>query len=186
LKKLFLASPAVFFVPAAALVDKASRGQIMGVLQRLVGPAQVRSGDSVEALLSNSKIKGLLDGISLNKIRVKVGGIVSVDINSVPAKLDSVTLDQPCPPWDGTHAITGVLDGALLSSGQPAIEESKQYGINIETSPDQSTGNQLRFTLNLSQAVPAGMVLHFHVIKTKENKMVDSNQVQVSVPGLVK
>lgn len=186
LKKLFLASPAVFFVPAAALVDKASRGQIIGVLQRLVGAAQVRSGDSVEALLSNSKIKGLLDGISLNKVRVKVGGIFSVDIDTVPAKLHSVTFDEPDLPWDGTHAITGVLDGALLSSGQPAIEESKQIGINIETSPYESTSDQLRFSLTLSQAVPAGMVLHFHVTKTKENKTVDSNQVQVRVPGLAK
>jgi hypothetical protein len=186
LKKLFLASPAVFFVPAAALVDKASRGQIIGVLQRLVGAAQVRSGDSVEALLSNSKIKGLLDGISLNKVRVKVGGIFSVDIDTVPAKLHSVTFDEPELPWDGTQAITGVLDGALLSSGQPAIEESKQIGINIETSPHQSTSDQLRFSLTLSQAVPAGMVLHFHVTKTKENKTVDSNRVQVRVPGLAR
>ncbi len=146
----------------------------------------MRSGDSVEALLSNSKIKGLLDGISLNKVRVKVGGIFSVDIDTVPAKLHSVTFDEPDLPWDGTHAITGVLDGALLSSGQPAIEESKQIGINIETSPYESTSDQLRFSLTLSQAVPAGMVLHFHVTKTKENKTVDSNQVQVRVPGLAK
>src|SRR5580692_8345377 len=47
LKKLFLRSPALFFVPAAALVDQAVRSQIIGILQRLLGPAQVRKDDSV-------------------------------------------------------------------------------------------------------------------------------------------
>ena len=86
LKKLFLTSPAVFFVPAAALVEKNSRGKIIGILQRLVGPAQVRADDSVQALLSNSKIKNLLDGISLNKIRVKVGGILTVEMGAATSK----------------------------------------------------------------------------------------------------
>ena len=183
LKKLFLASPAVFFVPAAALVDKTVRGQIIGVLQRLVGAAQVRPDDSVEALLSNSKIKGLLDGISLNKIRVQVGGVLSVDIDAVPAKIDSVKLDDPTARWDGTHPITGVIQGSLLSNGQPEIDESNQYGITIDTAPNQSSSDQLRFTLHLSGTVAGGTVLHFHVIKAKYSRSIDSGPVQITVPG---
>jgi hypothetical protein len=183
LKKLFLASPAVFFVPAAALVDKSVRAQIIGVLQRLVGTAQVRPDDSVETLLSNSKIKGLLDGISLNKIRVKVGGVLSVDIDTVPAKIDSVKLDDPTARWDGTRPITGVIQGALLSNGQPEINESKQYGITVDAATDQSSSDQLRFTLHLSGTVAAGTVLHFHVIKAKYPRNIDSGPVQITVPG---
>ena len=183
LKKLFLASPAVFFVPAAALVDKTVRAQIIGVLQRLVGAAQVRPDDSVEALLSNSKIKGLLDGISLNKIRVQVGGVLSVDIDAVPAKIDSVKLDDPTARWDGTHPITGVIQGSLLSNGQPKIDESNQYGITIDTAPNQSSSDQLRFTLHLSGTVAGGTVLHFQVIKAKYSRSIDSGPVQITVPG---
>jgi hypothetical protein len=183
LKKLFLRSPAVFFVPAAALVDQAVRSQIIGVLQRLLGPAQVRKDDSVETLLSNSKIKGLLDGISLNKVRVKVGGILSVDVDTVPARIASVTFDNPAAPWDGTHPITGVLQGSLLSNGQPVIDEANQYGITAEANPGQASSNQLPFTLRLSRAVPIGAILHFHVTKAKNPATIDSARMPVTVPA---
>lgn len=183
LKKLFLASPAVFFVPAAALVDKTVRVQIISVLQRLVGAAQVRPDDSVEALLLNSKIKGLLDGISLSKIRVKVGGILSVDVDTVPARIATVKFDDPTARWNGTHPITGVIQGSLLLNGQPEIDESKQYGITVDTPADQFSSDQLRFTLHLSGTVAAGTVLHFHVIKAKYPRTVDSGPAQITVPG---
>jgi hypothetical protein len=183
LKKLFLASPAVFFVPAAALVDKTVRGRMIGVLQRLVGAVQVRPDDSVEAILSNSKIKGLLDSISLSKIRVEVDGILSVDIDTVPARIDSVTFDAPTTPWDGAHPITGVLHGAFLSDGQPEIDESKQLGITVEAAPDQASGNQLRFTLHLSKAVATGTILHFHVTKTNASRTIASPPFSITVPA---
>ena len=184
LKKLFLRSPAVFFVPAAALVDKSARGEIIGVLQNLIGPGQIRPDESVESLLSNSKIKGLLDGLSLSKIRVRVSGTLSMDVDTVPARVDSVILDNPSLPWDGTNSITGVVQGALLSNGQPAIAESKQYGIEVQAVADRSTSEQLRFTLNLSQAVPAGTVLHLHVSKAADSRIVDSASIQITVPGV--
>jgi hypothetical protein len=183
LKKLFLRSPAVFFVPAAALMDQAVRGQMIGILQRLLGPAQVRKDDSVEALLSNSKIKGLLDGISLNKIRVKVDGTLSVDVDTVPARIDSVAFDNPAAPWDGTHPITGVLQGSLLSNGKPVIDEANQYGITAQANPGQASSNQLPFTLRLSRAVPIGAVLHFHVTKAKNPATIDSARMPVTVPA---
>jgi hypothetical protein len=186
LKKLFLRSPAVFFVPAAALVDQAVRSQMIGVLQRLLGPAQVRKDDSLEALLSNSKIKGLLDGISLNKVRVKVGGILSIDVDTVPARIDSVTFDDPTAPWDGTKPITGVLQGSLLSNGQPVVDEANQYGITAVGGPVQASSNQLPFTLHLSRPVPIGAVLHFHVIKAKDPRPIDSAAVGIAVPATSK
>ena len=186
LKKLFLRSPAVFFVPAAALVDQTVRGQIIGVLQRLIGAAQVRPDDSVEALLSNAKVIGLLDAINLNKVRVKVGGILSVDADTVPARIDSVTFDNPAAPWDGTHPITGVLHGSLLSNGQAVIDEANQYGITTEAAPVQASSNQLPFTLHLSRAVPIGAVLHFHVMKAKDPTTIDSATVPITVQATSK
>jgi hypothetical protein len=182
LKKLFLSSPAVFFVPAAALVDEAVRGKVIGVLRRLFGAAKVKTDASVEALLWNSEMKGILEGLSLAKVRVNVSGILSIDIDTAPAKIDSVTLDDPAAPWDGLHAITGVIHGDLLSSGQLAIVESKQDGISVESAPGQATSDQLRFAIKVSQAVPAGTILHFHVTKTKDTKIVDSNHVEIKVP----
>ena len=139
LKKLFLESPAVFFVPAAALVDKTARGKIIGVLQNLIGAGQVRSDESVESLLSNSKIKGLLDGLSLSKIRVRVGGTLSMDIDTVPASVDSVIFDNPNLAWNGKNPITGIAQGSLLSNSQLVIAESKQFGIQVQTVADRST-----------------------------------------------
>jgi hypothetical protein len=183
LKKLFLASPAVFFVPAEALVDRSARGKIIRVLQNLIGPDQVRPDESVESLLSNSKIKGLLDGLSLSKIRVRIGGTLSMDVDTVPARVDSVVFDNPSLPWDGKNPITGIVQGVLLSNGQPAIVESKQYGIQVKAVADRSTSEQLRFTLILSQEVPAGTGLHFHVSKAINNRSVDSAPVPITVPG---
>lgn len=181
LKKLFLASPAVFFVPAAALVDKTVQGEIIGVLERLVGDAQVKSGHSVESLLSNPKIRGVLDGFSLNKVQIKVNGILSVDSASVPATIDSVKFDNPAIAWDAKSTISGVIEGALLSGGEPAIVESKQYGITVQGVPDQSNSEQLRFLLLLSRAVPTGTVLHFHVTKAIDSKAVDSVPAEIRV-----
>jgi hypothetical protein len=84
LKRLFLASPAVFFVPAAAFADKKVRGQVIDVLQRLSGATRLKQEDSLESWLSNSRIRALLEGISLNKIHVKVGGTLSIDMDAVP------------------------------------------------------------------------------------------------------
>jgi hypothetical protein len=184
LKKLFLASPAIFFVPAAALVDKSARGKIIGVLQDLIGVSQLKPDDSVESLLSNSKIKGLLDGISLSKVRVKVGGTLSIDVDTVAARMDSVIFDNPNLPWDGTNSITGMAQGALFSNGQLAIAESKQYGIQVQAIADRSTSEQLHFALHLSQAVPAGTALHFHVSKAANGRIVDSAPIQITVPGV--
>jgi hypothetical protein len=183
MKKLFLASPAVFFVPAEALVDRSARGKIIRVLQNLIGPDQIKPDESVESLLANSKIKGLLDGLSLSKIRVRIGGTLSMDVDTVPARVDSVIFDNPNLPWDGKNPITGIVQGALLSNGQLAIAESKQYGIQVQAVSDQPTSEQLRFTLHLSQEVPAGTILHFHVSKAINNRSVDSAPVQIAVPG---
>ncbi len=186
LKKIFLESPAVFFVPAGALVDKTVRVDILRVLQRLLGANQVKLNESVETLLANSKISGLLDAISLNRVHVKVAGILSVDVENAPARIDSVTLDDPAGRWDGTSQITGVLQGALLLHGQPLITEAKQYGIAVAALPDRSNSEQLRFTVTLSKSVPPGTVLHFHVTKTKSAKTMDSNQVEITIPGASK
>lgn len=183
LKKMFLASPAVFFVPAAALVDKSARRKIIGVLQNLIGAGQVRPDASVESLLSNSKILGLLDGISLNRVRVKVGGTLSLDVDAVPARVDSVSFDNPSAQWDGTHPITGIIQGAFLSNGRPLIAESDQYGISLQSVADQSTGEQLHFKLALSQPVAAGTVLHLKVTKSTGTRVVNSIPIEVKVPG---
>jgi len=181
LKKIFLTSPAVFFVPAAALADKTVSGQMIGVLQRLAGAGAMKSGDSVETMLSNPKIGGVLDGISLNKVQVKVAGILSVDAASAPARIDSISFDNPSAAWDGKSPITGVIQGAFLSGGQPAVTESKQYGIAVQAVPDESTSEQLRFTLTPSKSVPPGTVLHLHVNKSIEAKTVDSGPIPVTI-----
>lgn len=155
LKKLFLRSPAVFFVPGAALTGG-----------RIVSP----------------EIARVLDSISLNKIHIQIGGVWSVDMGSVPARVESVILDDPTAAWEGQHAITGIIQGAFLSDRQPFIAEAGQYGMSIAAVADASTSEQLRFTLNLSQSVAAGTILHFGVRDTKGARTAESNQIQVTVP----
>jgi hypothetical protein len=182
LKKLFLKSPSVFFVQMGALVDKSVRQDILDILSRYSD--DVKPNITIETLLENSKLTGFLDGISLNKVQVAVSGVMSIDVDTVPARVDSVTFDDPTVAWDGKNAITGVVQGVLLSNGQPTIVEAKDLGITAQAVPDQSTSEQLHFKVQLSKAVPAGTSLHFHVTKQKNNKTVDSNQI--SVPGTPK
>jgi hypothetical protein len=110
---------------------------------------------------------------------------LSVDIDTVPARMDSITFDNPAVPWDTASTVSGIIQGALLSNGQPAVDESKKLGITAQAVADESSSEQLRFTLRLSQAVPSGTVLHFHVTKTKDTRTVDSGSVAFTVPGSV-
>jgi hypothetical protein len=113
----------------------------------------------------------------MNQIRITVGGVMAVDVDTVPARIDSVTIDGT-PDWTnpGT-AITGVIHGTLLTNGQPKIDTPKDSNLTLTPTavPDGSTDTDLHFNLTIpSTGVSAYTPLKFMVTKTKDGKDVTS------------
>lgn len=175
LKKIYLKSPAVFFLPALGALDNKLSSDVKDVLKKLNGGT-----DLDMTALRKPETQNLLDKISMNRIRIIIGGTMAVDVDTIPARVDSVTFDDR-PDWTKEGTATGVIHGALLSNGQPAIVE---LNLKPQAVTAGSTDTELHFTLPIPQGgVPACTVLHFHVIKTKDSKTVDSNQASIAVPG---
>jgi hypothetical protein len=105
--------------------------------------------------------------LSLNTVRIVVGGTMTVDVNSVPSQITSVDIDSPAQAnemWKkGTF--NGTVNGSFLSGATPT-PVSPPSGVTIKTAADGSTDTQLRFTLNLASDLPTGTSkLTFQVTK---------------------
>jgi hypothetical protein len=112
----------------------------------------------------------LLDKVSLNNIRVVVGGTMNVDVNAVPAVLDNVTFTPPTA-WTKGSTLSGVINGSFLSDGAVSITDDAGTSIGtVSTVPDSSTDKKLSFTVTLSADVPATAKLHFQLTKTAQDK----------------
>jgi hypothetical protein len=174
LKKIFLDSPAVFFLPAAALVDDAVKDKVLNVLKQVAGD----QGLSAKSL-RDPKLMNLLNGISMNRIRVKVGGILVIDPDTVPARIDSVTFDGT-PDWTMAGTVTGTIKGTLLSNGIPEIDVLA----NAKADSSKSTDSDLHFTADVPAAgIKPCSTLAVDVKKTKDGKDTISNKFQYSVPA---
>lgn len=177
LKKIFIDSPAVFFLPAAALVDGKIKTQVRDMLNKAV---KAVTGKELSAKpLTDSDVMDIFNGISMNKIRIKVGGILVVDPDTVPARIDSVTFDGT-PDWTKAGTLAGVINGTLLTSGIPEIDAMA----NAKADPTKSSDTDLHFSADVPTAgIKPCTVLTFDVKKSKGGKDVTSNKFQYKVPG---
>ncbi len=179
LKKIFLKSPALFFMPAAAFVDPKTDRRLKEMMTKLL-PSSAGTAPTLTAILATREGKAMLDGISLNNVRVWVSGIMAVDVDTIPARIDSITFDGT-PDWTKSGTITGVIHGALLTNGQPAIAEDLKLDPKAVTAG--STDTELHFSLTLPEGGVPGCTLTFHVTKSKDSKTADSNSRPFTVPG---
>jgi hypothetical protein len=180
LKKIFLKSPAVFFTPGSIFTDPKVDPQLRRILNNLLENPE-DAPLNLQKTLAQAKGRAILEGISLNNVRVSVGGIMVVDADTIPARIDSISFDGT-PDWSKAGKITGAIHGSLLSGAQPAVMEDLK--LNPQPVADNSTDTELHFTLSVPEGgVPDCTALHFHVTKSKDSKTTDSNHVQVTVPG---
>jgi hypothetical protein len=127
----------------------------------------------------------LLNRISLNNIRVVVGGIMTVDVSSVPATISSVRIANETQPgaWKSGQKISGTLIGSFLSGGTISINgtgpDQKPLAAAAlgAVQPDQTTASDisLPFSLTLGADVPQGTKLAFTVTKTAQDKSVTTS-----------
>jgi hypothetical protein len=174
LKKLYLKSPAVFFLPALGPLDPKVPAEFTDILNKLNDGKQL----TFTEILTDPKKKELLDKISMNRIRIVVGGTMAVDVDTIPARVDSVTFDDKTD-WTKQGTVEGTINGALLSTGKPQTEET---GLNPTAVSDGSSDTDLHFTMSVPRDM-SGCTVHFHVVKTKDDKSVDSNHYAYTAPG---
>jgi hypothetical protein len=130
-----------------------------------------------------------LHGVSLNNVIVTVDGVMSVDVNTIAAKIDDVTLDKvaacgdattPCFWADSTAGggvRTGRISGSYLTGGTVVIAEANDLGLTeVKTVTDGSTDQALNFSFKLTTPVPAERILHIKVTKARsgETRNLDS------------
>ena len=128
-------------------------------------------------------VKDIMAGLSLNTVRVVVSGIMTVDVELVPAVLTKVAFDSPSsgqkPIWeDTTSKHTGVIYGKYLTNGKPVISGIKVPSdttatvedyidtTSLAAVPDKSTDSELHFAAQFKKTIPTGSTLTFQVSKS--------------------
>jgi hypothetical protein len=127
----------------------------------------------------------LLQKASLNNVSVVVGGIMTVDTNSIPAVLNDVTFtDENIPATWSTvpSTLKGSITGSYLTDGKITISPATEIGA-ITTDPDSSSDKNLAFSLPLTAAIAPGTKLTFTVTKVaKDKSSVISKPYTYTVP----
>jgi hypothetical protein len=174
LKKLFMKSPAIFFVPPAAFLDPESRKKIEPFVKDMIDPQMLEKSltGALKTQTENDAVR-VLSRLSLNRVRVVVGGVMAVDIDTIAAAIESMDFDETDPAvlWVEPGEKTGVIHGRYLSSGQVSIAEAGKLGItDLAVIQDGSDDRALRFKFRVTKEIPAGSKLTFRVTKKDKNQ----------------
>jgi hypothetical protein len=101
-------------------------------------PLDVSKEKDKAALMTMLGVKNLMAGASLNSVRIVVSGIMTVDVETIPAMITGVSFDKQSEGasfWSDTKdKQTGVISGKYLANGKPIITAIKLP----ETSTDKS------------------------------------------------
>ena len=132
-------------------------------------------------------ILSYLDRISLNNVRTVVGGIMTVDVNTVPATITGVDLDggntNPKNWAKGEHL--GSINGSYLLNAAPVLVNPPK-DVTITAVQDGSTDSVLRFKLVLPDnfLTTSEQKLTLKVTKKdKAGKTTDSTTYDLVVPA---
>jgi hypothetical protein len=118
-----------------------------------------------------------LASVSLNRVTVTVDGVMSVDVNTIAARIDEIDIDKVAECGDDAECFwtnvsatggvrTGVIRGAFLKGGKVALAEQETLGISdLKTIDDGSTDDELHFSFKLGKRIPNQTKLHFTVSK---------------------
>jgi len=131
------------------------------------------------------KILGILDKISLNNIRVVIGGIMTIDTNAVPATIDDVALTEDpsrAETWKSGATVHGTVTGTFLSGGVLSIVGGKDLGIgDVVVDTKNSTDKKMFFQFDQKKDIPSDTKLQFVVTKrTKEGSATVSRPFELT------
>src|SRR5436190_2536149 len=120
-----------------------------------------------------------IGSVSLNRITVTVDGTMSLDVNSVPARVDQVVINKVADCGDdltneclwtnvtaGEGVRTGVIRGAYLKGAELKLAEAEALNItDLKKIDDGSNDDELHFSFKLNAPVPNQTKLHFILTK---------------------
>lgn len=184
LKELFKKQPAVFFLPKMMMLDSEINAKIDSVLRGLLTPRQYNllersaTGNAMLAVkdvssdADRSALKKIIDHLNLNSVDIIVRGVMSVDIDSVPASIQSVNFDG-----DDAQRIfleagnkTFKITGSYLTNGVVHIREAETYALTeISSALEGSNDRELNIRLRLGKPIPSGKELNIFVSKKKKD-----------------
>jgi len=124
-----------------------------------------------------------ISAMSLNRVRIVIDGVMSVETTTLPAKIESVKFDDGTDWSDTTSPKTGTITGAYLTGGVPKVQNADTVGITDTAAvADGSDDQTLHFSLKLSKAVRDQTQLTFIVEKkAKDGSPVTSTPFEYKV-----
>lgn len=119
-----------------------------------------------------------LSGVSLNRVVITIDGVMSVDVNTIAARIDEVEIGKVAKCGDaGSECFwtditaeggvrKGIIHGSYLTGGTVALAEQQALQItDLKTIPEESTDQELHFSFKLGLPVSSQTKLHFTVSK---------------------
>lgn len=225
LKSIFLSYPAAFFSPGAAVMDPETSKRLKPYLRRLFNDTkdsdvneqtatknlfnylpQISSGACEKIEITHSLTEAtnleqacqtadIINKLSLNTVRIVVGGTMTVDVNNVPPQISSITIKTSngadaattASAWQAQGDLTGTIVGSFLGGAFPSLV-NPPAGVTVKRLENNSTDSQLQFTLNLASSLPASTTeLTFEVSKTSSSmSIIKSATFDYAIPGTYK
>jgi predicted secreted protein len=146
---------------------------------------EIYSGCS-EILKANPEGLIALDYIGrfgIQNIGVYVDGIMTVDVDTVPASIDQVTFDGDTSKpdfWTTPGDKTGSVKCRFCEGGTVNIAESETLGIRVKTTNDDSDNQTLKFSFTTKDPIPPGQTLTFTVSKNPASSKSNTQTVKSS------
>lgn len=141
-----------------------------------------------------------LGNVSLNRVVVTVDGVMSVDINTIAARIDDMAIVKVDKCGDaGSECFwrditidsgvrKGIIIGSYMKGGTVELAEQKELNItDLRTIAEDSTDQELHFSFKLNEPVPTQTKLHFTVSRPQtasagaNSKPLESNSFEYLV-----
>jgi hypothetical protein len=186
-QEVFKRAPALLFAPGQAAFDKKAQVLLKKYLPEFLTDDDIKElQHELKKDTPDKPILHMINNFTLNSVRVAVGGIMSIDVNTVPPSVESIGMDggNTVAVWGDAGQRTGIVRGRFLKGADVKILEADKLGITgVEAVVDGSTDISLKFRLTLSKPIPSDTMLTFQLTKTA--KVAGSDKVLESNPYLL-
>lgn len=202
LKRIFVATPAVFFNPGLAIADESISPELQKILLTISGketmkqlrdqiPSMMRCHEDREKNKACCKksidLRRLVAATSLNSVKIVIDGSMVIDLAAVPAILERVTFEtgtDAAAYWSGQgEGKKVIIRGRFLSGSALKIDEAEKLGItDVVVDAKLSDDEQLVATMKFTKAIPDGDSLTLRVIKeAKDGRTTESSPYPYTV-----
>lgn len=181
MKKLYLKYPAMFFSPMAFICDSAMRDQLARAFRGTTFEGIFKPPIDVDSLTKNDSALNALRRLSMDSVRIVVGGVMAVNVEDVPGRIENIVVgdrNDNAENWATEGEKRAILYGRYFTGGEPHFDIRSDSGISQpEVIPDGSTDSVLRIRYKISKEVPPGTHIFVRVRKSsREKSSLDSEQ----------